>query len=69
MSVQDHGDIIFECDGCGEALDTGQVDFDSAWNFAKREGWRAKKIGLEWEHECPECQLESSGGNAASMSG
>ena len=49
------GDIVFECDECGESLESETSDFNSAWNLAKRDGWRAKKIGTEWCHECPNC--------------
>jgi len=49
------GDIVFECDSYGEVLETAISDFGSAWNQAKRDGWRAKKIGTEWVHECPNC--------------
>ena len=49
------GDIVFQCDSCDEVLETNQADFNSAWNMAKRDGWRAKKIGTEWVHECPNC--------------
>lgn len=49
------GAIVFECDSCDEVLESGQADFNSAWNLAKREGWRARKIGTEWVHECPGC--------------
>ena len=49
------GDVVFECDSCDEVLETEQADFNSAWNLAKREGWRARKIGADWCHECPHC--------------
>ena len=51
------GDIVFECDTCGEVLESGTADFGSAWNYAKREGWRARKIGTEWVHACPKCEV------------
>ena len=51
------GDIIFECDSCAEVLESGTSNFDSAWNAAKRIGWRVKKIGNEWVHTCPECEV------------
>lgn len=53
-----HGDIVFECDGCGETLETAQADFGAAFNFVKREGWRAKKIGNVWSHYCDACNEE-----------
>lgn len=53
------GDLVFECDSCSEVMKSEQSDFSSAWNLAKREGWRAKKIGTEWVHECPQCNTRS----------
>ncbi len=53
------GDVVFECDSCDEVLETEQADFNSAWNRAKREGWRARKIGTEWVHECPQCNTRN----------
>ncbi len=62
MIDRQNGDVVFECDTCGEVLESATSDFNSAWNQAKRDGWRAKKlapIGLrgepEWVHECPKC--------------
>jgi hypothetical protein len=55
MIDRSHGDITFEYDYCDGTLETEQADFNSAWNMAKRDGWRAKKIGTEWVHECPNC--------------
>ena len=41
--------IVFECDSCDETFDgePGE-EFADAWAAAKREGWRAKKIGGPW---------------------
>jgi len=55
MIDRQNGDVVFECDMCGEVLESATSDFNSAWNQAKRDGWRAKKIGTEWAHECPKC--------------
>lgn len=52
MISRDHNDIIFECDACGDTLETMQSDFSSAWNMAKRNGWRSKKMDGIWEHYC-----------------
>jgi predicted RNA-binding Zn-ribbon protein involved in translation (DUF1610 family) len=55
MIDRQNGNLVFECDQCGEALESETSDFSFAWNQAKRDGWRAKKIGAEWVHECPNC--------------
>jgi len=59
MIHRNHGDISFECDTCGELFDTNFHDWVAAWNLAKREGWRSKKVNNEWEHVCPECENRS----------
>jgi hypothetical protein len=55
MIDRQKNNIIFQCDTCSEILETEQDDFHSAWNMAKREGWRVKKIETEWVHACPNC--------------
>jgi len=50
------GKLIFECDSCNETFEwDDEQDFNGAWDAAKRDGWRAKKIANEWIHECPNC--------------
>ncbi len=51
---RDHGEIVFECDGCGETLETLTTDFWAAAAKLKDEGWRTRKRGQEWEHFCSE---------------
>ena len=53
------GDLIFECDGCGEVFESNTSDFNSAFNMAKRAGWRARKINDVWSHYCDCCQEEN----------
>jgi len=57
MIHRNHGDISFECDFCEETFDTNQADWNTAWNMAKRDGWRSKKVDSQWEHFCPKCNL------------
>lgn len=52
-----HGDVVFECDGCGEVLETDTADFGSALNMLKREGWRARKFDNVWQHYCGACEM------------
>ena len=51
-----HKWLKFECDDCDTSADfeTDYIDFDTAWAQLKAEGWRAKKIGKDWVHGCPE---------------
>lgn len=56
MSItRDHGEIVLECDKCSETIETGEEDFNAAWNEAKTQGWRAYKEDDEWCHSCPAC--------------
>lgn len=59
MLDRQKGDVIFMCDECGEVMDSGTSDFDSALNLLKRERWQIKKIEGEWEHRCPNCKSDS----------
>lgn len=51
-----HGNVVFECDACGEELDTETPDFASALVMMRAEDWRARKFGQDWVHSCPDCQ-------------
>lgn len=55
---RDHGDITFECDSCADEYETHEDNFDIAWNMAKRDGWRARKVGNVWQHFCEDCDEE-----------
>jgi hypothetical protein len=48
--------IVIECESCDELIvgDAAET-FEAVWATAKREGWRAKKIGENWIHECARC--------------
>lgn len=48
------GEVVFECNTCGEVFGTGSEDFASTWEAAKDEGWIAVKKGKNWRHVCPE---------------
>lgn len=53
--TRDGGEIVFNCDSCPEFVETGEEDFQEAFALAKRDGWRARKEGAEWVHDCPSC--------------
>lgn len=50
------GEIIFECEGCSDTLETGERDFSEAKAVLDTEGWRARKLGSDWLHYCPGCK-------------
>jgi hypothetical protein len=58
MLDRQHGKIVFECDSCDAVLATETRDFDDVLAILKREQWKAQKIGQEWIHACPECELD-----------
>ena len=31
------GEVVFECDGCGETFELGDPDFTTTWNATKRD--------------------------------
>ncbi len=48
--------FVVECDSCDETLSSEEGEtFTEFWNNVKSVGWRAKKIGAEWVHGCPQC--------------
>ena len=55
MMDQQRGKIIFECDACGEVLETDHSDVATAWRTAAKEEWESRKIGQDWVHGCPRC--------------
>jgi hypothetical protein len=56
MLDRQHDDVIFECEGYSDVLETSTGNFDSALNLLRREGWRAVKFGDDWQHYCPRCK-------------
>ncbi len=55
MIDRQNGNLVFECDTCGETFESAASDFNSAWNQAKRDGWWVKKFGQDWIHSCFKC--------------
>jgi len=59
MSVtRNHRIISFECDDCGDVIDTGMEDFYTALAYIKRNGWQTVRVGNDWEHRCSDCTEE-----------
>lgn len=57
MIDRQYDQIVFECDCCEETWESDTLEFNPAWVEARRQGWKAKKIGSDWLHACPECKL------------
>jgi hypothetical protein len=56
MMTRNHGDLEFECDVCGEVIQTNTGNFESAQNILHRQHWQARKHGSSWDHFCPQCK-------------
>lgn len=55
MITRIYGKIVFECDSCGDTLETETKEFDEALAQLRRENWKAAKFGDVWQHLCNEC--------------
>lgn len=56
MIDRQRGCIIIECDACDETFEGDKGDdFDAVWPVARDAGWKARQIGSEWVHTCPDC--------------
>lgn len=60
MIDRQHGQIVFECDGCDETIETGEDEWNEAMAQFRSERWRAEKVGDEWTHLCPRCQRRAA---------
>lgn len=61
MLNREAGEIVFICDGCNDALETGERDFDDALAvFRDNPGWQVRRQGNDWQHYCPDCRLNRS---------
>lgn len=56
MIDRQHGQMVYECDGCEATLETGESEFNEALAMFRRDGWKADKVGDEWVHLCPDCR-------------
>lgn len=63
MITRIHGKVVFECDRCGNSLETGEHAFQDALQAMRDAGWKAEKITAgapiqvaEWTHNCEECK-------------
>jgi hypothetical protein len=59
MLDRQKGNIVIQCDGCDDVIETNQADFGVAMNMLRRAGWRARKSDGEWKHYCTECPIEN----------
>lgn len=69
MIDRQHGKIIFECDACGEVLETDTSDFTAALTAMRAAQWRAAPFGKDWVHTCNGCADTAERKNRARRAG
>ena len=55
MIRTERGEKVAECNECGIEEFGGTLDFAEFVQQLKDTGWRIRKDGDEWVHECPDC--------------
>jgi Fe2+ or Zn2+ uptake regulation protein len=50
-----NGPITFCCDECGEVEQTRCTEFSGAMAKVRAHGWKARKVGEDWNHYCKDC--------------
>jgi len=55
--IHNYYEYLLSCDNyCGQA---GVFDsFDAVAGYARKNGWKIKKVDGKWIHICPECKGE-----------
>ena len=59
MTRREKGELLAECDGCGEEFPGGVLEWQDFIDDLKANGWRIHKEGEEWQHHCPECRTDN----------
>lgn len=59
MMDRQKGKIVFECEACGEVLETDTGNFETAQAVRREAEWRVSKVGDVWSHYCPSCGVPS----------
>lgn len=55
-----NGRYVFECDTCGNTLETGAREWGDAINALRDGGWTAVPTDdslQDWQHRCPDCRF------------
>lgn len=55
MIRRDKGELVAECDDCGEEFPGGVSEFNDFIQSLKDAGWRIRKDGDDWVHICTCC--------------
>jgi len=56
MIDKEYGLYELSCDICGELADDKFDDFQGAVDYKLDNGWKSRKISINWEDICPKCQ-------------
>lgn len=46
------GFVAFVCDHCDDGFESTTRNFNDALEELRHEGWRIRRIGVEWHHFC-----------------
>ncbi len=55
MIYRDNGELVAECNECGEPHYGGTLEFPAFLADLKAKRWRIRKEEDEWKHVCPDC--------------
>lgn len=61
------GEVVFICDDCDDALETGTGDFQAAQIELRSADWRAYKDDDVWRHICLDCDEGRTAGAFRSL--
>lgn len=56
--------VTIECDACGDLYEAegvhDDIEFRLMFEGARRQGWKAQKVGTDWSHWCTGCWKKQS---------
>lgn len=61
MLDRQYGKLVYECDSCGDTLETEAREFPEADEIRRSNDWKVRKIGRDWIHGCPKCGVPREG--------
>lgn len=58
MIHREDGELVCECNECGNEEYAGTLEFREFVQSLKEDGWKIRKDGDVWLHICPKCAEE-----------
>lgn len=56
MLTRIYGKFVYECDACGDTLETDTKDFGEAREAMRLADWRVLQVSTDWVHTCAGCK-------------